>query len=265
MRKGVISIFTLLFLGTTIVLAVLLLNAKRETLSKGLQALPSLVKEETKTAKLPSPRTYANPIVLPAPKLRGSMSVEEAIAIRRSWRTFDTKKPLTLAQLSQLLWSAQGVTDKAGHRAAPSAREAYPYTVYAMVRNVTGLKPGFYEYLPDKNALGDMNLSNAPAGFDNAGVEATAKGTPVVIILTAAFGKKSDVFKGNTQPSYYLEGGHIGENLYLQVESMKLGMVVQGGVGTVQNALKIDPAETVVYVIPIGYRAPMPSPTPSAK
>lgn len=266
MHKGVISIFTLLFLGTTIVLGILLLNSKRELLSKGLQGLPALVQKETKTAKLPVPRTYASVISLPAPKLRGTMSVEEALQVRRTRRTF-ADKPVSLAQLSQMLWSAQGITVPGTEkRTAPSAREIYPYTVYVVVRNVTGLTPGLYEYLPAKNALGDMKLTGTLAAFDASEVEAGAKKAPVTLLLAAAFDKGLDKMPSGTGPSFYLEGGHIAENLYLEAESLKLALVVMGG-GTqaAHDAMKLDPADTVVYVIPFGQRAPEPAPTPAPK
>lgn len=263
MQKGLVSFITVFLLVVSVVLGILLISAKRELLRAGKTA-PVSSQAEKKEVKLPAPRSYANPIPLPKPTLKGTMSVEEAIVSRRSRRSF-LDKPLSLAQVSQILWSAQGVTDPSGKRAAPSAREAYPYTVYVMIRSVTGLVPGFYEYLPKEHALGDMKFPSAPSIFDAAGVEETAKGSPIVVILTAAFDKNLDKFPNGTTSSYYLEGGHIGQNLYLQIESLKLGMVVQGGVGKVAEAFKIDPAEKTVYVIPMGYPAPVPSPTPAAK
>lgn len=264
MRKDLVSFFAVLLLVISIVFGVLLITAKRELLaSKKILVPPTQPAGTTMEVKVPAPRSYQNPIALPAPRLKGDVSVEEAIVSRRSKRTF-LDKPLSLSQVGQLLWAAQGVTDPSGKRTAPSAREAYPYTVYVMVRNVTGLKPGFYEYLPKTHALGDMNFPNAPVDFNNAGVEETAKASPIVLVLTAAFGKNADKFPAGTTSSYYLEGGHIGQNLYLQVESLKLGMVVQGGVGKVSEAFKIDPAEKTVYVIPMGYPAPAATPSPAA-
>ncbi len=264
MRKDLVSFLAVLLLVVSVVFGILLIDAKRDLLASKSALVPPTQELAKKEAKLPVPRTYASPIPLPAPNLKGSLSVEEAIAGRRSRRTF-LDKPLSMAQLGQLLWSAQGVTDPSGKRVAPSAREAYPYTVYVMVRNVTGLRSGFYEYLPKNHALGDMNFPNAPTDFNNAGVEETAKSSPIVFILTAAFDKNLDKFPSGTTSSYYLEGGHIGQNLYLQVESMKLGMVVQGGLGKVQDAFKLDPAEKPVYVVPVGYPAPVASPTSAAE
>lgn len=263
MRKGIISIFTVFFLATTVILGILLLNAKRQQLAA---IIPAIQKEEVKEAKLPAPRSYAAVVKLPAPKTRGTMSVEEALQSRRTARAY-LNKPVSLAQLSQMLWAAQGITiPNTDFRTAPSAFNIYPYTVYVVVRNVTGLTPGLYEYLPKQQALGDMKLTGALDAFDASGVEAGAKKSPVVILLAAAFDKGLAKMPAGTEASTYLEGGHIGENLYLQAESLNLGMVVMGG-GTqaAHDAMKLDAAEKVVYVIPFGYPAPTPSPTPTAK
>ena len=72
-------------------------------------------------------------IKLPKPNLKGIISVEEAILLRRSRRRFMRDKDLTLEQISQLLWSAQGVTAREGAyglRSAPSAGALYPMELY---------------------------------------------------------------------------------------------------------------------------------------
>ncbi|PWU23531.1 hypothetical protein C5B42_02670 [Candidatus Cerribacteria bacterium 'Amazon FNV 2010 28 9'] len=262
MRHSTVSFLALLFFSTTLICGILLINAKREALHTTTVTQP-LSTATTTTPRLPVPRSYASVISLPSPKLKGAVSVEEAIADRRSRRTFATT-PLTLAQVSQLLWSAQGITDQVGgKRAAPSAFDVYPYTVYVLARSITGLTPGLYEYLPDKQALGDMHMPNAVQQFDASKAEAVAKAAPVTFILSAAFDKGLKQMSTGTTGSTYLEGGHIGENVYLETESMKLATVVTaGGVDDVKTALNIDPAETVVYIIPIGNRAPQASPTP---
>src|SRR5271157_512540 len=69
-------------------------------------------------------------IKLPEPALKSNFSLEQALAERRSIRNY-TDDPLTLAEVSQLLWAAQGITDsKTGHRTAPSAMAKYPLELY---------------------------------------------------------------------------------------------------------------------------------------
>jgi len=74
-------------------------------------------------------KPLSTPILqLPAPERKGLMSLEEALAARRSVREF-RREPLTDRELSQLLWAAQGITSPDGKRAAPSAGALYPLEV----------------------------------------------------------------------------------------------------------------------------------------
>ncbi|MFC1593212.1 nitroreductase family protein, partial [Candidatus Omnitrophota bacterium] len=60
-------------------------------------------------------------IQLPPASQKGILSLEEALAQRRSVRHF-TPEPLTQAQLSQILWASQGISDTHGrYRTVPSA------------------------------------------------------------------------------------------------------------------------------------------------
>jgi len=77
-------------------------------------------------------------VKLPAPGLKGTMPVEEALHRRRSVREYG-KAPLELAEAAQILWSAQGVVNSGGHRTAPSAGALYPLELYLVAGNVTGL------------------------------------------------------------------------------------------------------------------------------
>ena len=88
-------------------------------------------------------------IALPTPKTSGTMSVEEAISKRRSMRDY-SEQPLTLRELSQILWAAQGITDPGRKlRSAPSAGATYPIEIYIVtgVNGVEGLEPGVYRYV----------------------------------------------------------------------------------------------------------------------
>ena len=87
---------------------------------------------------------------LPAPRLRGQQSLEETLASRRSVREF-TSQAISEADISQLLWAAQGITDPDGLRTAPSAGGLYPLETYV------ALSSGLYCFQPARNELGQCH------------------------------------------------------------------------------------------------------------
>jgi hypothetical protein len=92
-------------------------------------------------------------IKLPKPASQSKTSVEEALLKRRSIREYKNQ-PLTIDEVSQLLWAAQGVTDTVdGLRTAPSAGALYPLEVYLVVGNVDGIAKGIYKYKPHAHGL----------------------------------------------------------------------------------------------------------------
>ena len=85
---------------------------------------------------------YGAPTRLPAPAQDGTVSLERAIALRRSVRTFGAD-PLPQEMIGQLLWAGQGITDPNGKRAAPSAGALYPIELYVVTSSQV------MHYLPD--------------------------------------------------------------------------------------------------------------------
>ena len=86
-------------------------------------------------------------ISLPRPRLKGEVSLEEAIARRRSVREF-TGEALGLDQIGQLLWAAGGVTGQAPYlRAHPSAGGLHPLEVYLVGPD------GIFHYRPEGHRL----------------------------------------------------------------------------------------------------------------
>lgn len=242
-----------------IVVLVVLLVAGIVLKSKGyLQVFDSEKKSEMASYSEPQVRTYSTTIALPKPKLQSANSLESMINSRRSRREFSAEA-VKLSELAQMLWSAQGISDpETGHRTAPSARESYPFTVFVVVRNVAGLKPGLYEYLPKEHALGDMNVPLAGDQLKNAGVQPGAQNAPVVFMVSASYGKAQKTLGESAVSSSLLEAGHIAENMYLQAESLRMAVVAMAGFDAkkVGTSVSLDVAETVVYLLPFGHRAP---------
>ena len=190
---------------------------------------------------------------LPPPKLRGKVSVEEAISRRRSCREF-LNNALTLEELSQLLWSCQGITDSiSGYRAAPSAGATFPFEIYIVVGNVAGIEAGLYHYIVKKHSIellrtGDIRdeLCKSCLGQE------FLKIAPITIILAARYERTTQRYGERGYRYVAMEAGHIGENLHLQCVSLGLGTVMVGAFydDRVKKLLEIE--EEPLYIMPVG-------------
>jgi len=85
-------------------------------------------------------------VPLPQPHIDGKLSVESALRQRMSVRAY-TEAPLTIAEVSQLVWAVQGISHADGLRIAPSAGALYPLTVSLVVVQVIFMLPTYGEQL----------------------------------------------------------------------------------------------------------------------
>ena len=188
-------------------------------------------------------------IKLPPPKLDGTVSVEKALVERRSVRAYKTE-PLSLAEVSQVLWAAQGVTEPAkGLRTAPSARGTFVVEVYLVTGTVTGLPAGQYRYQPKGHELVKMAEGDKKAELFKAAGQAAINSAPVALVITGASDRSA------SNPSWmYLEAGHAAQNIYLQAVSLKLGTVSMAGFkpDEVKRALGLPEKEQPIYIMPVG-------------
>ncbi len=194
-------------------------------------------------------------IALPEPNLSGEMSLEEAIYKRRSVRSY-LREPLTLEEIGQLLWAAQGVTfTRKGFRAAPSAGATYPLVIYVSVKEggVEGLPPGIYRYEPFGHLLhlmksGDFSRDLAKAALGQRWVE----DAPVCIIIAADFERTVSVYGERGIRYVYMEAGHVGQNIYLQATSLGLGTVAVGAFYDEEVRNIVSCPEDPLYLFPVG-------------
>lgn len=204
----------------------------------------------------------ATPVSLPKPSLTGRLSVEAALQARRSRRDY-TSDSLNLRQVGQMLWAAQGVTTNWGGRTAPSAKSAYPITVYLVAYKVIDLNPGVYRYLPgEREALHQIQLVKSGDFRENLAAaigQNAAANPPALLLVTGDMDKMAKAFDNKRMDNdVYLEVGHVAENLYLEAESLNLGMVVMGGFDQtkVRAVLNLPEKETIIYAIPFGVPKP---------
>lgn len=180
---------------------------------------------------------------MPAPATTGSTSLEQAIHDRRSVRNY-TEAPLTLAQVSQLLWAAQGITSPEGARAAPSAGGTYPLEIYAAVGRVTGLDAGIYRYEPEGHQLVLVSAGDVLAELRSASLDQAAVSNAAVDFVVAGVYARTAARYGERGSRYvHLEAGHATQNLCLQATALGLGAVPIG-------AFSDD--EEPLYVLPVG-------------
>lgn len=203
-------------------------------------------------------------IQLPQPEFKGKVSVEEAIKARRTVREF-SEQVMTLKELSQLLWSAQGITGEiTGHgltfklKTVPSAGALYPLNVYVSVKDkaVEGLAPGIYKYIPDTHSIKLVIEGDQTKRVEEAVLGQAISRANVTFIITSESYKTTKKYAERAVQYIYLEAGHLGQNLQLQGEAMGIGTWLIGAYwdGKLVDILKLSYMEIPVYVIAAGHK-----------
>jgi SagB-type dehydrogenase family enzyme len=205
-------------------------------------------------------KTYAGApqIKLETPSVSGGPPIWEAIQGRRSVRNF-AGESLSAAELSQLLWAAQGMTgQEMGYRlrAAPSAGALYPVETYLFVQNVMGVEPGVYHYAPREHALellkkGDAKEDLARAALDQDFLAEAA----VVFAWTAVFPRSAWKYAARTYRYVYLDAGHIAQNVALAAVALGLGSCQVAALydDEVNALLGVDGREeSILYMTAVG-------------
>jgi SagB-type dehydrogenase family enzyme len=206
------------------------------------------------SANTPPPEPGSTVIELPEPQYDSDVSIEQSLLGRRSIRSY-TGDLLTLPEVAQLLWAAQGVTDPTGFRTAPSAGALYPLELYVVAGDVRDLSPGVYRYEPLEHGLvrtmeGDkrVELADAALGQDFVGEGA------IIIVFTAVYERTTGKYGDRGIRYVHMEVGHAAQNLCLQAAAMDLGVVTVGAFydEEVGQLLDLPGDEQPLYVIPVG-------------
>lgn len=189
-------------------------------------------------------------IALPQANHNGSMSLEQSIANRRSIRTF-ASKPLSIGQIGQLLWSAQGITEKnRGFRAAPSAGALYPLETHVV------LPAGIYRYDPHRHELKRIVDGDRREALQQASLGQDAVGSaPAVFVFSAVFQKTAIRYGARASLYVPIEVGHAAQNLLLQATAQGLAGVPVGAFNErrVAEVLRLARNERPLYLLPLGY------------
>ncbi|MEA2033830.1 MAG: SagB/ThcOx family dehydrogenase [Euryarchaeota archaeon] len=207
------------------------------------------------------PETYkrypsAPKVLFEPPKEEGGAPLWEVLGRRRSVRIFKDE-PLTKAELSQLLWAAQGITlPEYGFRTAPSAGALYSIETYLVINSVDQISPGVYHYAIDKHELeqlraGDFRLQVAQSALDQEMVYHAN----VVFIWTAVFARSKWKYRQRAYRYIYLDAGHIAQNVALAAVAQNLSSCQVGALydEEVNALLGVDGIEeSVVYMTVVG-------------
>lgn len=211
-------------------------------------------------------------IPLPDPRFDSQFSVEKALKTRQSVREY-RDVPLSLTEISQILWAAQGFTRErkepparwnpkyewqGGLRTAPSAGALYPMEIYLLAGKVEGLTAGLYKYLPKPHALKkvadvDKRKELCRATLNQPQVEKA----PAVIVMAAVYERTSYKYGERAERYVHMEAGSIAENIYLQATALGLGTVLIGAFSDpdVKKVLALPTEEYPLVIMPLGQKA----------
>jgi SagB-type dehydrogenase family enzyme len=206
------------------------------------------------TGELDWGRCRPDEVVLPAPRLSGGVSIEEALCKRRSQREYSSE-PLALHDVSQLLWAVQGITGPFGLRTAPSAGALFPLEIYLLPASVEALPNGLYKYRPFGHKLqfireGDLRGELYLAALSQECIKCAA----ALIVISYVYERTTTKYGERGNRYVHMEAGHAAQNAYLEAASMGLGTVVIGAFddSRVRLVMGMGDEEQPLCIMPIG-------------
>ncbi len=194
-------------------------------------------------------------VPLPAAKTDGAFALEKALHQRRSVRDL-ASSALSLNEIGQLCWAAQGVTDASGRRTTPSAMARYPLELYVLVGSANGLASGMYHYLPAKHQLELIDAGDRLTPFrKQAAKQAWIAKAPVVFVITG-FADRMTGMGDRGRDFMWVEAGLASQGFFLQATALGLGSTYVGGYdpAAARASLGLPANQDVLAVLPVGRR-----------
>jgi SagB-type dehydrogenase family enzyme len=214
------------------------------------------------------------PSPAPAPDEESRPDLWTCVARRRSVRSFGAT-PISLAQLSRLLWACAGITTsyitphgQEFYRAAPTAGALYPIETYVVVNKVEGLQPGLYHYrvagqdvLERPMVEGSHSLEQLRTGSLREEITAAALDQPfcgkaaAVFLWTAVFARSVWKYRERAYRYFYLDAGHMAAHLSLAAVALGLGSCAVAAYydDEIDALLGIDgESEGIIYMTAVG-------------
>lgn len=201
-----------------------------------------------------SPASPTQTIQLPDPRTGGNISVEKALHSRRSVRSYKND-PLDLVEISQLVWSAQGITTTRGFRTAPSAGALYPLELYVIAGRVENLSSAIYKYRPRQHELikiisGDKRMALSRAALNQGAI----RKAPAVLLFCAVYERTTGKYGHRGIRYVHMEVGHAAQNICLQAIALGLRTAVIGAFrdDAVKEIVHLPAGEQPLYLVPVG-------------
>jgi len=179
---------------------------------------------------------FAADIALPVPAKTGGKALNEVLAARRSVRVYEEKE-LSLQQISDLLWAANGISSEDGKRTAPSAINRQEIELYVL------LPSGGYFWDPKDNVLKQLSDKDLRA----AGGRMKA---PLYLLLVA------DCERAANEHYARIDTGYVSQNIYLGAVSAGMGSCAVGRIDDkklLAKELKLRPKQQMMLSHPVGF------------
>jgi SagB-type dehydrogenase family enzyme len=169
------------------------------------------------------------PLPRPADFSVPAMDLRAAIEARRTIRAY-SETPLSLEELSYLLWVSQGVKRISSRpstaRTVPSAGARHAFETYLLVNRVEGLDAGLYRYAAIENSL--LRLE-APADIaeriaHDCLEQAQITNSAATFIWAAVLERMYWRYVERGYRYLHLDAGHVCQNLALGAEQLGCGI-----------------------------------------
>lgn len=186
-------------------------------------------------------------ISLPRPDMNRTATLMKAFAERHSTREY-ASKPLSLSDLSDLLWAANGVNRPAdGKRTAPSAMNKQDIDVYVV------LPQGAYLYDAKAHKLTLVSEGDYRAAV--GGSQEFVKTAPVSLVLVSDLSRFGDAKNGRAQMMGAMDAGIVSQNISLFCSAARLATVPRATMdnGKLKTALKLKDSQVLMMNHPVGY------------
>jgi len=192
---------------------------------------------------------------LPEPSFEADAGLNAILQQRRTTREF-ASRPVSLMEVAQLLWAAQGISSREGYRTAPSAGALYPLELHLVAGRVEGLPVGSYRYDPVRHALQvampvDIRQAIAKAALDQDWIAQA----PVVIVVSAVDARTTGKYGRRGVRYVHMEVGHASQNLLLQAVALGLVGAIVGAFDDerLKHLLRLPAEERPLAILPFGH------------